>query len=252
MWRALLSIAALGAGIWSAPAKADRILVFAAASLKPPLEVIARRFNKLSPDQVRISFAASSALARQIAGGAPADMFLSANQHWMDWLAGQGSIAGPSRAILLRNRLVLAASAPAKAVTGPLTPEILAGIIGGGRLALADPAHVPAGIYAKQALQSLGLWNVAASRLAPQANVRTALALIERKEVPAGLVYASDVYKNPRVRAIYEFSGKSHDPIQYAAALTSLAPTPGAKIFYELLFSASSKKTYKKFGFLTD
>ena len=244
----VISIAALLA---SGPAGAEHIMVFAAASLKRPLTETARAHEAASGNRVRISFAASSALARQIDAGAPADLYVSANAAWINWLLGRGKIQPASRTTLAGNRLVLVAPNPAPVLPERFTATSALRLLQGGRIALADPRHVPAGIYARQALTSLGAWSRLAPYLAPAANVRAALALVERGATPLGIVYASDAHGSSAVDVIYRFSRKSHAPIRYVAALVANA-RPATADFLAALAAGESRKVFRKYAFSAD
>lgn len=198
--------------------------VFAAASLKTALDAIARDYQARTGRSVTLSYAASSALARQIEAGAPADLFLSADLDWMDYLAGKDLIDPASRRTLLANRLVLIGPA-GRAGTVVLDKGLdLRPLLGDdGRLAVGDVAAVPAGKYAKAALQGLGAWDGVADRLAQAENVRVALALVARGEAPLGIVYATDARAEPAVRVLGSFPPGSHPDILYPVALTRTA-----------------------------
>lgn len=204
------------------PAQAERVLVFAAASLAGPLDEVAQAFSEETGDEVVISYAGSSVLARQIEQGAPADIFLSANQGWIDHLAALGLIVNSTRRELWRNQLVLISHAPGDAVE--LTPELdLAGLLDssleGGRLAVALTASVPAGVYAQEALTALGQWDLVKDRLAESDNVRAALALVATGAAPWGIVYATDAGADPRVHLRATFPPETHTGITYPGTL---------------------------------
>jgi len=221
-------------------------LVFAAASLKNALDEVAA----LSAAKPAISYAGSSALARQIEAGAPAQLFISADLDWMDYLEKRKLIRVGTRRSLLGNRLVLIAPAGSavKAAIGPGFP--LAKLLGDGRLATADPTSVPAGKYTKAALEKLGVWDSVAGRIAPAENVRAALLLVARGEAPLGTVYATDAAVEPKVRVIAAFPDGSHPAIVYPAALTASAPASGpAANFLSLLSSPAARKVFEKYGF---
>lgn len=226
------------------------LTVFAAASLQNALEEISAAQRRAGGAPARLAFAASSTLARQIERGAPADVYVSADLAWMDYLAERGRIVQGSRVIVARNRLVLIAPA---ADAAPL--EIAPGVallerLGRGRLALGDPDHVPAGRYAKAALESLGLWASLAAHLAPVENVRVALALVARGEAPLGIVYASDVAVEPGVRVVGMFPPGSHPPIVYPAARVVGGAHDAAKRYLAFLRSAAARAAFARQGFL--
>jgi len=231
---------------FSGAASAQRLVVFAAASLKNALDEVAI----LSPAKPAISYAASSALARQIESGAPAQVFISADLDWMDYLEQRRLIREGTRRDLLGNRLVLIAPSASSLQAG-ITPGFpLARLLGDGRLATADPASVPAGKYTRAALETLGVWDSVAGKLASAANVRAALALVARGEAPLGSVYATDAAAEPKVRVVAVFPDGLHPPIVYPAALTSNAPVTGAAAdFLALLSSPAARKVFEKHGF---
>lgn len=231
------------------PAAADGVRLFAAASTTTAFDELISRYQASGGGPVVPSYASSSTLAKQIVNGAPADIFVSANESWMDHLAKNGAIEPSSRRELLANRLVLVAPADtAWSVTiGPGFP--LAAALGNGRLAMGDPDHVPAGIYGRQALGALGVWTAVADRLARAADVRAALVLVERGEAPAGIVYATDAAVTPKVRVVGVFPETSHPPIRYPAAIVAGRATPEVERFFAFLASEAAAAVYGKFGF---
>ena len=229
------------------PARAD-VTVFAAASLSDVLKEIGDAYKQDMGNAVVFSFAASSALARQIEASSGADIFISADTDWMDYLDSRGLIAHDSRVDLLGNRLVLIAPADSK-VALTVTPQFnLVGVLGEGRLALADPAAVPAGKYAKAALSSLGVWETVANKVVPAENVRVALAYVARGEVSFGIVYATDARAEPKVRVVAVFPDDAYPRIVYPVALTKEA-RPEARAFLAYLSGARAKAIFKKAGF---
>jgi len=237
------------------PAAARGQTVFAAASLTDALQDVAKLWQQAGHAPPRLSFGASSTLARQIDQGAPANIFMSADERWMDYLAQANRLEAGSRRDLLTNHLVLIvpkASAPAAPATvGPgfdfarlLGPD--------GRLATGDPAHVPVGLYARQALTRLGLWDAVSPRLAPTADVRAALLLVERAEAPAGIVYSTDAAASPGVAIAAIFPDDSHDPITYPIALVAGAATPDARAFLAFLEGPAAGAAFARFGFGTE
>ncbi len=250
--RAAIPLLLLGASILGAPsapaAAGDRPLtVFAAASTKEALEAAILSFRRATGTDIRLAFAASSALARQIEAGAPADLFVSANPKWVDYLAERDLIvAGTARAIAT-NELVLVGPAGADQIA--LAAAALNARLGAGRLAIADPDHVPAGLYGKAALQSLGLWPALAGRLAPAQNVRVALAFVARGEAPLGIVYASDAAAEPAVAVIARFPADSHPPIRYVAAALSNGDRARAQAFLGFLGSDAARAALAGAGF---
>ena len=207
------------------------IRIFAAASLQTALTKIAAGYRGPGVP-VSVSFGASSAMARQIAQGAPADLFISADAEWMGWLSQRRLIAAGTRRNILSNRLVLIAP-KASTLSLRIAPGMpLAAALGGGRLAIADPVSVPAGRYGKAALKKLGAWDSVAGRLAPAENVRAALAYVARGETPLGIVYATDAHAEPRVRVVGTFPQATHPRILYPAALTKASPAGRAVLDY--------------------
>lgn len=245
---ALVSL--LPAAITAAPARQPPT-VLAAASLQESMNAAADAWKAKGHPRPRISFAGSSALARQIEAGAPADIFVSADEPWMDEVQSRGLLRKGTRVSFLRNSLVLVAPR-ASTVRLRIAPGMaLAGALGGGRLAIADPAGVPAGVYAKQALTKLGVWNSVQGRLAPGESVRAALALVSRGVAPLGIVYATDARADPGVRVVGVFPPASHDPISYPVAVIASSRNPEADAFRRYLVSAEGKAVFRRFGFGT-
>lgn len=253
----LLAAAALPAGMATAallarPARAQRrdLLVFAAASLKTALDAADAPFQRDSGTRIAVSFAASSALAKQIEAGAPADLFISADRDWMDYLAERGLIRPGTRSDLVGNRLVLIAprDSTLELTIGPGFP--LAAALGAdGRLAMGDPAAVPAGLYGKAALEKLGVWGTVAARVAPAANVRAALALVSRGETPLGIVYRTDAAADPGVRIVAFFPEDSHPPIVYPAAIVATSTNEAAAAYLAYLKSPAARIFFEAQGF---
>lgn len=246
----LLSAAVLGSGLPTGPAlAADKpVTVFAAASLKDVLTTIAKDWKASSGKETTLSFAASSALAKQVESGAPADVFISADLKWMDHLDKAGLIKTDSRVNLLGNRLVLVGSEKADTIEIGEGAD-LAKALGDGRLAVGLTASVPAGIYAKQALEKLKLWDSLKDRLAESENVRAALTLVARGEAPLGIVYETDAKADKTVKQIGIFLEDSHDPIVYPAAVTRTAEGSDAVDFLAYLQSDPATKVFTKAGF---
>ena len=244
---ALTLIALLG----GRAAMAEPLQVFAAASLGGVLETIAARWTEQGGAPVSLSHAGSSALARQIQQGAPADLFISANTAWMDALAASGDIQPDSRRALLANTLVLVAHGRDEAPITIAPGFDLASRLGDGRLAMAMVDAVPAGIYGKQALTRLNVWPSVRERVAQTDNVRAALALVARGEAPLGVVYASDALAEPQVAVIGRFPADSHDPILYPVALTTRSDHPQARAFLDYLGSESTLEAFRRAGFET-
>ena len=237
----------------SASAAADDdgrpVTLFAAASATDAVNEIAEAYAARTGGSIRPVVAASSTLARQIAQGAPADLFLSANVKWMDHLAGQGAVLPDSQVPLLSNRLVLIAPADSP-LRLRLSPDLdLAALLGDGRLALGDPNHVPAGIYARQALEALGLWDQVADKLAQASNVRAALALVDRGEAVAGIVYETDAAISPRVRIVDSFPAGVTPKIVYPLAIIAGHDRPAVRAVYDFLRSEEATLIFSKHGF---
>lgn len=243
-----LVIAALAGLIATTAAMAADVTFFAAASLSNALPEIAAAYKQQTGKTVTFSFAASSVLARQIEASPGADLYMSADSDWMDYLDSRGLVNHASRKTLLGTHLVLIAPAGA-AVSLKIAPYFdLAGALKGGRLAVADPDSVPAGKYAKSSLTSLGVWNTVADRTANAESVRVALAYVARGEAPLGIVYTTDAMIEPKVKIVDTFPDKTHAPIVYPAALTKDAK-PGAKEFLDFLSSAPARAIFVKYGF---
>ncbi|MET0360334.1 MAG: molybdate ABC transporter substrate-binding protein [Sphingobium sp.] len=226
-------------------------LVLAAASLQESLSEAAALWAARHHPRPVISFAGSSALARQIGAGAPADIFISADEPWMDDVAAKGLVRSGTRVSFLSNRLVLIASVAAKTRIGIGRGFPLAAALGKGRLAMADPDAVPAGKYGKAALTALGVWDGVASKVARAENVRAALALVERGEAPLGIVYATDARASRQVRIIGTFPADSHPPITYPIAVLKGATSPDAEPFRRFLISRDGKAIFARYGFTT-
>jgi molybdate transport system substrate-binding protein len=224
------------------------LLVFAAASLTNVLDELGQEYERTTGQKVKLSFAASSVLARQIEAGGSADAFISADQEWMDYLAARALINKATRTNLVSNRLVLIAPADSK-LELEIAPNFeLAKALGRGRLATGDPDTVPVGRYARTALTSLGVWNDVADRLVRAENVRSAMLFVARGEVPLGIVYTTDALVDRHVRVVATFPENTHLPITYPAAATASAK-PGADRFIQFLASAPAQVTWRRFGF---
>ena len=224
------------------------ITVFAAASLTNVLEDLGDGFTKETSIPVRFSFAASSALARQIENGASAAVFFSADLEWMDYLQTRKLIQPDTRHNVLGNRLVLIAPADSK-IKLKIEPNFpLAAALGQGRLATGDPDGVPVGRYAREALTTLGVWNAVVDRIVRADNVRSALLLVDRNEAPLGIVYETDALVDKRVRVVDVFPANSHLPIVYSVALTSAAKADAAK-FVAYIRGPAGEVAFKAHGF---
>jgi len=232
-----------------APAAADDIVVFAAASLTNALGEIARGYEPAAKDKVSLSFASSSTLAKQIKNGAPANVFISADLDWMDYLEKLKLIAPGSRSDLLGNHLVLIAPKDSDVTVSLAAGVDLVPLLKGGLMATGDPDHVPAGKYAKVALQKLGAWEAVSGRIARADSVRAALALVERGEAPLGIVYATDAAVAPKVRVAAVFPEDLHPPVTYPAALVQGRATPAAARFLDHLKTDAARDVFRKYGF---
>ena len=226
------------------------VLVFAAASLQDALDDLATPVLEATGVRMRMSYAGSSALARQIESGAPAGLFISADLDWMNYLADRKLIRAETRVNLLGNQLVLVGT-KGRTIALKIGPGFgLAQALGRERLALADPAAVPAGKYAREALTRLGVWDSVARKIAATENVRAALLLVSRGEAPLGIVYRTDAMVEPGVRVVDAFPESSHAPIVYPAALTTTAPAAAGKVL-DYLKSSAARATFDKYGFTT-
>lgn len=227
------------------------VTVFAAASLTDALRALGQDWAARGNPAPRLSFAASSALARQIEQGAGADLFLSADEPWMDFLRSRDLIVNASRISPIGNALVLVApSSPARAPVALGRGTDLLALAGGGRIATGDPAHVPAGRYAEAALRWMGQWEAVSPRLARADNVRSALLLVARGEAPLGIVYATDAAISPGVAVLGTFPAESHMPITYPFALTRrAADNPQAAALQAFLAGPEAAATWDRFGF---
>ena len=239
----LLALPAAAADTGKAP-----ITVFAAASLTNALQDLGDAFTKETSIPVRFSFAASSALARQIENGAPADIFFSADLEWMDYLQSRNLIQRDTRHDVLGNRLVLIAPSDSL-VKLKIEPNFaLAAALGKGRLATGDPDSVPAGRYAREALTTLGVWSSVEGHLVRADSVRSALAFVERGEAQLGIVYETDALIDKRVRVVDVFPASSHLPIKYPVALTTAAKGGAAK-FLAYIRGPAGELAFKANGF---
>lgn len=247
MTRRFAALLLAGLTLFAHPAF-SQVTVFAAASLTDSLKSVADAYKARTGATVTLSFGASSTLARQIDQGAQADIFFSADTDWMDFLQKGGHIADGTRKDLLGNQLVLIAASDARPVPKIAPHFDLAGAMADGRLALADPASVPAGKYAKAALTALGVWDSVAPKVVQAENVRVALEYVSRGEAPYGIVYATDAKVAPSVRVAGIFPPDSHPAIIYPVALTKDA-SPAAKDFLVFLGSTQARAIFEKAGF---
>lgn len=247
--RLLVLALAVGLSPVAAHSQSEDFVMFAAASLKNALDEVAVTWAKETGKPTpRISYAATSALARQIERGAPAEIFISADIDWMNYLADKKLIEDDSRVNLLGNKIVLIASKETKA-TVELTAGGLAKALGGGRLAMASIDAVPAGKYGKAALETLGAWGAVKDKVAQTENVRAALRLVARGEAPLGIVYRTDAIAEPDVRIVATFPDGSHPPIVYPAAQMRDSRSASARLFLEHLHSIKAMRTFEKHGF---
>ena len=231
------------------PAHAEAVKVFAAASLKNALDDIGAAWMAGTGKQAVMVMAGSSALAKQIAEGAPADIFISADLAWMDDLESKGLIQSESRVNLLGNSLVLIAPQQPVQTVELSEHTDLVSLLAGGRLAVADVKSVPAGRYAKAALESLKLWDSVSDHLAQSENVRAALAFVARGEASLGIVYGSDAAAESNVRVTATFPANSHPPIVYPAAIVTASGNPDTAAFLSYLRSEESRKIFQSYGF---
>ncbi len=234
----------------ASPADAEQLTVMAAASLTDAMQALGAAWAARGHDAPRFVFAASSALARQIEQGAPADVFASADEPWMDYLQQRGLIVPGSRVSPLGNRLVLIAPSNQPGEIA-LTPgvDLLTRLGGQGRLATGDPASVPVGKYAQAALTNLGVWDAIAPRLARAESVRAALLLVERGEAPLGIVYATDAAASKAVRVVGTFPETTHPPVSYPFALTRRGDRPEAQALLTFLTGPEAAPIYRRLGF---
>lgn len=252
--RSFLALIALGLAALSLPQMAPAqgsapITVFAAASLQNALDEAGKLYATKTGKQVRFSFAASSALARQIEQGAPTSLFISADEEWMNYLSERRLVANASRVNLLSNKLALIAPATSNVrITVAKNMPLAKALGANGRLAVAAP-EVPAGRYARAALTSLGVWSTVQNRTAPGENVRAALNFVARGETPLGIVYDTDAKVEPRVKIVGVFPNGSHPKIVYPAALVGSQSSPDAAAFLYWLRGPEAGAVFSKYGF---
>jgi molybdate transport system substrate-binding protein len=233
-------------------AEQETITVFAAASLTDALEKLAQQHKDESKETtVRFSFAASSTLARQIEAGAPADIFISANEEWMDYLAGKNLILPATRVSPVGNALVMIAPADSPLRTVEIDSGLdIAALIGrDAKIITGDPANVPVGMYAKKAFENLGLWTSVEPLVARADSVRAALALVERGEAPLGIVYDTDAKVSKRVKVVGVFPPDSYPAVSYPFAILAGRDTPAVRHFFQHLTTGPAAKVYESFGF---
>jgi molybdate transport system substrate-binding protein len=229
----------------------SEVVVFAAASTTNAVTQVGDLYAAKGLGKITTSFASSSTLAKQIASGAPADVYLSANKKWMDFLEKKEAINKATRFDLLGNRIVLIAPMKSPIQTIDVKKGLdLAALLGSdGRLSMGDPGHVPAGMYGKGAMETLGLWAQVKDRLAPMKDVRAALVLVERAEAPLGQVYATDAAISKKVRVVGTFPLESHRPIVYPVAATAGGKTDSAVKFLDFLKTPEVRAIFEKYGF---
>ncbi len=231
--------------------KAQPLVVLAAASLQEALNAVADAWAAQGHPRPTLSFAASSALARQIESGAPADLFLSADEAWMDAVEQAGSLRRGTRRDLLTNSIVLIAPKPSAITVDLADPAALSAALGIARLAMADPDVVPAGKYGKAALEHLDAWNEVSGAVIRAENVRAALALVESGEAPLGIVYATDAAASRKVRVVATFPESSHSPIRYPIAVLTASRNAQAGPFEQFLGSPKGRAIFARHGFGT-
>jgi molybdate transport system substrate-binding protein len=240
----------LGVAVAAAPAAAaDKIRVFAAASMKNALDAADAAWTQRSGKEVTVSYAASSALAKQLEGGAPADIFISADTDWMAYVSKKNLIKADTEIQLLGNQIVLVA-AKDKAKPVEIKQGLdLAALLGDGRLAMGQVDSVPAGKYGKAALEKLGLWSSVESKVAGAESVRAALALVSRGEAPYGIVYQTDAASDPGVAIVGTFPADSHPPIIYPMAITADSKNKDVDAYFDFLKSSKAAPFFEHEGF---
>lgn len=247
----LLAFVALTALSYPAfSAEPESVTIFAAASTTNAINDIGKLFAQKGKGTIVPSYASSSTLAKQIENGAPAEVFISADEPWMNYLEERKLIEPGSRFNLLGNKLVLIAPSGSSVNKVEIAPKPdLVKLLGDGKLATGDPDHVPAGKYAKAALSKLGVWNDIEGRLARAQDVRGALTLVERGETPLGIVYATDAAVTPKVKVVGTFPADTHPKIVYPAALVAGKATAAGKSFLEFLKTPEAKAVFERYGF---
>jgi molybdate transport system substrate-binding protein len=245
----LLLAAIASMAVASSQASGDDLFVFAAASTKNAVEDIAELYAAEGKGVVTYSFAASSDLAKQIENGAPAAIFISADTRWMDYLADRNLIVTGSRHDLLGNRLVLIAPIDSDLSVSLAANAPLANRLGDGKLAMGDPDSVPAGRYGKAALEALGIWAQVEPKVARTKDVRAALALVERGEAAAGIVYSTDAAISRKVKVVGEFPAESHPKIVYSMAIVAGHDDAAARTFYDFLKGPQARTVFLEYGF---
>ena len=231
---------------------AQNLTVLAAASLREALDDVAAQFQRTGGSKVVVAYAASSALARQVENGAPADVFISADLDWMDYVDQRKLLRAGTRVNLLRNRLVLIAPVGSKVQVEIKPGFALDKLLGDGKLSMADPDSVPAGKYGKAALENLGAWSAIEKRVARGDNVRTALNFVARNEAPLGIVYETDAFAEKRVRVVSRFPQDTHPEIIYPVAALAGGKHTGTPAFLNHLKSTGARAIFEKYGFSMD
>jgi len=245
IWR----LAAVFLGLLVVPAWADTVTVFAAASLKESLDEAAAAFEASSGHKVTLAYAGSNVLARQIENGAPADLLISADLDWIDYVEQRNLVVPGSRKNLLANELVLVTPASSN-MRVKLAPGVdIASILGSRRIALANPDAVPAGKYAKAAFMSLGAWSAIEARVAAADNVRAALTLVARGEAPLGVVYRTDAMAEKGVRIVDTFPAGSYPAVVYPMVVLKRSTTPAAPALAAYLASPAALAIFRRYGF---
>lgn len=235
---------------FAAAGQAQHVTIFAAASMKDALDELDARYQKQTGEKSVISYASSATLAKQIENGAPADIFISADLEWMDYLGKRELIRAETRSNLLRNELVLVAPAGSNGSVEIKPAFPLAQLLGGSRLAMADPDSVPAGKYGKASLESLGVWRSVEGKVARAENVRAALAFVSRGEAPYGIVYRTDAVADKGVRIVGVFPANSHPPVIYPVALLRGGKAAGSAKYLAYLKSPAAGEVFRKHGFV--
>lgn len=245
----LLLATTLATSLFASTAVAADVSVFAAASMKNAIDEIGAAWKTKTGHAITATYAASGALAKQIEAGAPADVFISADEAWMDDLAGKNLVKTPTRKDIVGNTLVIVASKNSKLVVDLGAKPNLVETLGQEKLAMADVKAVPAGKYGKAALESLKLWDAVSAQVAMQENVRAALALVATGEAKLGIVYGSDATVEPKVEVAATFPDQTHPPILYPAAVVAASNNADAQGFVEFLSGGEAKAIFKKDGF---
>ncbi|MEQ9861791.1 molybdate ABC transporter substrate-binding protein [Pectobacterium cacticida] len=249
-WLKWVAALAFSAAIALPAVAKDKVTVFAAASLTNALQDIATQYQKEKNVAVVASYASSSTLARQIEQGAPADLFISADQQWMDYAQDKHLMDTTTRYTLLGNELVVIAPKTSAQKNVNIDDKTdWKNLLKGGRLAVGDPDHVPAGIYAKEALQHLKVWDELSPLMARANNVRAAMALVEREEAPLGIVYGSDAVASDKVKVIGTFPATSHKPVEYPMAIVKSRNNAAVNDFYNYLKTPEAAAVFKRYGF---